>query len=86
MDWFFEELWLLAVPAYFFMQILMAYRYRGGWLLAALVPLVVMGPIFVHAILALLAGSNLWPVLVILVSPIAFLYLLAVAVTRAIRT
>jgi hypothetical protein len=81
-----EEAWLVLVPAYFFLQYFTVSRYRGGWRIAALVPLVVMVPIVGQAILAFLAGSNLWPLLLILVSPIAFLYLVAVAVIRAIRT
>jgi hypothetical protein len=48
--------------------------------------LVVMVPIVGQAILAFLAGSNLWPLLLILVSPIAFFYLVAVAIIRAVRT
>jgi hypothetical protein len=81
-----EEAWLVLVPAYFFLQYFTLARYRGGWRIAALVPLVVMAPIVGHAILAFLAVSNLWPLLLILVSPIAFLYLVAVAVIRAVRT
>jgi hypothetical protein len=86
MDWLFEELWLLLVPAYFFLQYFTGMRYRGGWLVAALVPLVVMVPVVLHAVFALVAGSNLWPLLLILVSPVAFLYLVRLAVVRAIRT
>jgi hypothetical protein len=81
----FEELWLIAVPAYFFLQYFTGMRYRGGWLVAALLPLVVMVPVALHAVLALIAGSNLWPLLLILVSPVAFLYLVGLAVVRAVR-
>ncbi len=85
MDGIFEELWLIAVPAYFFLQYFTGTRYRGGWLVAALVPLVVMVPVVLHAAFALIAGSNLWPLLLILVSPVAFLYLVGLAVVRAVR-
>jgi hypothetical protein len=81
-----EEAWLVLGPAYFFLQYFTLARYRGGWRIAALVPLVVMVPIVGQAILAFLAGSNLWPRLLILVSPIAFFYLVAVAIIRAVRT
>jgi hypothetical protein len=85
-DWIIDrvavEFVLLAVPAYFFLQLFMALRYRGSWLMFALVPLIVMVPLVLHAILALMAGSNLWPILVILASPAAFLYLLGVAVAK----
>jgi len=82
----FEEIWLVLVPAYFFLQYFTLARYRGGWRMAALAPLVVMLPLVGHAILAFLAGSNLWPLLLILVSPIAFLYLVVLGIIRAIRT
>ena len=81
-----EELWFLAVPAYFFLQFFTAMRYRGGWLIAAPAPLVVMVPVVLHAFLAFLGGSNLWPILIIFVSPLAFVYLVGLAVVRAIRT
>lgn len=82
----FEEVWGLAIFAYFFLQLFMGLRYRGRWLIAAMVPLVVMVPIVIHAALAFLAGSNLWPILIVLVAPLAFLYLLAVAAARAVAT
>jgi hypothetical protein len=81
-----KELWFLAVPAYFFLQFLTARRYRGGWRIAALAPLIVMVPVVLHAFLGFLGGSNLWPILAILVSPLAFIYLVGLAVVRAIRT
>ncbi len=81
-----EEIWLVLVPAYFFLQYLTLRRYRGGWRMAALAPLVVMVPVVGHAVLTFLGGSNLWPVLLFLTAPVAFLYLAGVAVVRAIRT
>jgi len=83
MDWLIGELVALAGPAYFFLQILMAARYRGRWLIFALVPLVIVVPLAVHAGLAYAAGSIAWPVLLVLASPIAFAYLLVVGVVKA---
>jgi hypothetical protein len=80
------EIWLVLVPAYFFLQYFTAMRYRGGWRIAALVPLVIMVPVVGHAVLAFLGGSNLWPLLLFLTAPFAFLYLVGVGVVRAIRT
>ena len=84
MEWLIGELVMLAAPAYFFLQVLTVLRYRGRWRLLALVPLLVMVPLALHAGLAFAAGSDLWPVLLILASPIAFLYLLGLAVATAI--
>jgi hypothetical protein len=83
MDWLVAEFFALAGPAYFFLQILMARCYRGRWRLATLVPLVLMLPLAFHAALAYAAGSAAWPVLLILASPVAMAYLLAVATLKA---
>jgi hypothetical protein len=83
MEWVVGELVMLAVPGYFFLQLLAALRYRGRWRLLALAPLVVMIPLLFHAGAAFAAGSSLWPVLVILASPVAFIYLVGLAVVKA---
>jgi hypothetical protein len=82
-DWLIGELVTLAAPAYFFLQLLMAVRYRGRWLVLSLVPLLIMVPLTAHAGLAFAAGSNMWPVLIILAAPVAFLYLLILAIVKA---
>ena len=83
MEWLIGELVMLAAPAYFFLQVLMAVRYRGRWLVLSLVPLLFMAPLAAHAGLAFAAGLNLWPVLLILASPVAFAYLLGLALVKA---
>ncbi|HEX6002057.1 MAG TPA: hypothetical protein VFZ16_22085 [Hyphomicrobiaceae bacterium] len=84
MDRLIGELVALAGPAYFFLQLLMALRYRGRWRLAALVPLLAMVPLAVHAGLMYGTGSAAWPVLLFLAAPPAFLYLLLLAVAKAV--
>lgn len=81
-DWLIGELVALAGPAYFFLQLLMVIRYRGRWRIAALVPLLVMVPLAVQAALAYAAGSEAWPLLLVLSAPLAFLYLLLVAIAK----
>jgi hypothetical protein len=83
MDWLTAELVALAGPAYFFLQILMVARYRGRWRLLALAPLILMLPLAVHAGLASAAGSSAWPAFLILACPMAFGYLLVIAVAKA---
>jgi hypothetical protein len=83
MEWLIGELVALAGPAYFFLQILTAARYRGRWRVAALVPLVVMVPLAIHAGIAYAAGSPAWPLLLILASPFAFVYLVLVGVVKS---
>ena len=83
MEWLIGELVTLAGPAYFFLQLFTAVRYRGRWRVLALVPLILMLPLAVHAGFAFAAGSNLWPVLLILAAPVACLYLLGLTVAKA---
>jgi hypothetical protein len=82
MGWLLAELVALAGPAYFFLQLMTAVRYRGRWRLAALAPLLLMVPLAIEAGLAYAAGVPGWPSPLVLASPVAFLYLLLVAVLK----
>ena len=57
-------------------------RWRGGWRKAAAIPVVLMLVVLGHAIVALLAGSNLFPLGLIFTAPVALLYLLVLMVLR----
>jgi hypothetical protein len=81
-EWLIGEGVALAGLAYFFLQLLTGIRYRGRWRMAALVPLVVMVPLAVHAALVYAAGAEAWPLLLVLAAPPAFLYLLLVAIAK----
>jgi hypothetical protein len=82
MDRLLTELVALAGPAYFFLQIIMAIRYRGRWRLAALAPLLFMVPLAIEAGLAYAAGVPGWPTPLVGVAPVACLYLLLLAVLK----
>jgi hypothetical protein len=82
LDLLFGSLLPVALAGYFVLQILLARRYSGRWRIAAFAPLLVMIPAVIHAAFALLAGSNLWPIVVIFTAPFAFLYLCGLAATR----
>ncbi len=75
---------LLAVgfPGYFVLQGLFAWRFSGGWWIAALLPLLVAVPALVHAGIALSMGSNIWPIFIVLTAPFLFLYLCALGIAR----
>jgi hypothetical protein len=70
---------MISVPGYFVLQILFGLRWSGWWRIAALVPLVFMAPALGHAVFALSAGSNIWPIVLILAAPFGFLYLVIAA-------
>ena len=73
---------MISVPGYFVLQILFGLRWSGWWRIAALIPLAIMLPAIGHAVFALSAGSNIWPIVMILTAPIGFLYLLVAAVAK----
>jgi hypothetical protein len=85
MGWVGWELVALAGPAYFFLQLIMAIRYRGRWRLAALGPLLIMVPLAVEAGLAYAAGVPGWVTGIVIVAPIAAGYLLALAILKGWR-
>src|SRR5262245_45213960 len=65
---------MLAVPGYFVLQILFAWGWNGGWRTAALVPLIVIAPAVIYSLFALTQGSNLWPLAVIFLATLGFVY------------
>lgn len=72
-----------CVPLYFIVQAWLAFAWRGGWRIAALVPVAVMAPAVAVSLYGLQTGSNLWPIWVILLSPLAVTYF---GVLRTART
>ncbi len=60
--------WGLPFDCYLIMQIVVLCRFRGGWRLAALLPLPIMVYVIVLTAQAYSAQSNLWPIYFILVS------------------
>ena len=76
---------LLAVPGYFILQAIALVTQRGRWRWAASAPLLVMAPAVLHAVFALSAGSNLWPLVFIFTAPLGFLYLALLFALRWLR-
>jgi hypothetical protein len=72
----------LSIPGYIALQVIAWARWKGGWRWAALVPLVGMGAVFVYTLFALLAGSNLWPLMLLFLSPLACAWLLVAFLAR----
>jgi hypothetical protein len=69
---------MVGVPGYFVLQAWLVYTLRGGWLVAASVPLLPMAAVVVYTLFAFSKGSNLFPLVLIFTAPIAFIYLLVV--------
>jgi len=73
---------MLAVPGYFVLQVLFVWGWNGGWRTAALLPLIVIVPAIAYSLFALAHGSNLWPLAVVFLAPLGFLYLVVVWAAR----
>jgi len=66
----------VAAPAYPILQIVAFLRLRGGRRLVSALPLLFMLPGYALCLRALSAGSNLWPVWLVLLSPLAVVFVL----------
>ncbi len=75
-----EGLIWLAVPAYIIMQFVVIWRSSSPSRWVAALPLVVMVPVFVLTGMAYAQESNLWPLCLLLASPVALLYVVGVAI------
>lgn len=71
-----------SIPAYVCLQLFMVFRYSGGWRVAAGLPLVGMIPLALYTLVALAMGSNLWPLMLLFLTPPAFLYLVGLLIVR----
>jgi hypothetical protein len=71
-----------SIPGYLGLQVYMLMRYEGRWRRLALLPLWVMVPLLGYTLFALLAGSNLWPLVMLFLAPFAFVYLMVVLSIR----
>ena len=73
-----DLIWL-TIAAYVVVQVIALMRSSSRSRMAAALPLFVMVPVFIHAAVGLVQGSNLWPLLMLFTSPIALLYVVVVA-------
>lgn len=83
---FFLMMW--AGLVYVIMQIRLLRRYHDGWRYAALVPVIPMVGVLIYTVYAFQAGSNIFPLVLILTSPFALVYLLGLMTVHrvALRT
>lgn len=68
--------------AYVPLQIYTGLKWRGGWRILALAPLLIIVPILGYTAYAAARESNLWPIVLIFSAPVATVYFLIIAVIR----
>lgn len=67
-----------SIPGYIALQICMLVKYEGRWRKLAMLPLIGTIPLLAYTLFALLAGSNLWPLMLLFLGPFAFAYLIII--------
>ncbi len=72
----------LCVPGYVIVQVLLARTYTGGWRKAALAPLTVATPTALWSLLGFVHGSSLWPMPLLIFSPLGLGYLAMLVAAR----
>ena len=69
-----------AFVLYLALQIFAPIRLRGAWRWLSLLPIPIMSCTLYVTVVALKEGSNIWPILLLLSSPVAALFLLLLVV------
>ena len=82
------DLFFAAMPLFLFGGIAAQWfalrRFRGGWRLAAWVPVAVMGAAVAVAVLGVMAGSNLAPIWVVFALPLCLIWLAGLWLARGL--
>jgi hypothetical protein len=71
-----------SVPGYVWLQARSWRRWTGVWRTAAQLAFGLMAMVLAYTLVALVKGSNLWPLMLMFSMPVAFGYLAALAVAR----
>jgi tellurite resistance protein TehA-like permease len=73
--WFFITGWGLPFTVYVLAQIFVPFRLRGAWRGLSLLPVPVMAYVVYATVGAFNEHSNMWPILLIIASPVAAFFL-----------
>ena len=73
--WFFITGWGMSFTVYTFVQIFVPLRLRSAWRGLSLFPIPVMAYVVYATVAAFNQHSNMWPILLIIASPVAAFFL-----------
>lgn len=73
-----------GVLVYPILQFVVIKRTSGGWRVLAYLPLILMVIVFITTCVGFYQQSNLWPLLLILVSPLVLVYLVILLVVQSV--
>jgi len=72
-----------GILAYPILQFIAVKRMHGGWRVLAYLPLILMAFVFLITVVGFYQQSNLWPLVLILVSPLVLVYLVILLVSHS---
>jgi hypothetical protein len=75
-----------SVPGYLVAQVVTLLLWRGAWRVGAAAPLLFMVPALLFSLYAFAKESNLWPIWLIFLSPVALFYLGVLFLARRVRS
>lgn len=75
-DMLFVQLLFLSIPFYWILQIILIFKWSGRWRTRVYLPLLISIPLLIYTLYALYAGSNLWPLMMLFITPFTLLFLL----------
>jgi hypothetical protein len=73
-----------GILAYPILQFIAIKRMQGGWSVLAYLPFILMTFVFLITIVGFVQQSNLWPLILILVSPLVLVYLVILLVGHSV--
>ncbi len=72
------KLLFFSVPIYWILQIVLMIRWQGKWRKRSSLPLIISIPLLLYTLFAFYVGSNLWPLMMIFISPVLLIVLLII--------
>ncbi|KTD42294.1 hypothetical protein [Legionella parisiensis] len=81
-DILFIQLLYWSVPIYWILQLIILWKWSGTWRKIACIPLFISIPLLIYTLFALFVGSNLWPLMMLFITPVILLILLVIVVIK----
>lgn len=82
----FIQLLFFAIPVYWILQITLLLKWTGRWRNIACLPLFVSIPLLGYTLFALYAGSNLWPLMMLFITPAVLVALIVIMIIKKVSS
>ncbi|MGM9454982.1 hypothetical protein ACTAZI_16790 [Legionella bozemanae] len=81
-DILFIQLLYWSIPIYWILQLIVLWKWSGTWRKLACIPLCISIPLLIYTVFSLFAESNLWPLMMLFITPVILLILLIIMVMK----